>query len=85
MSREQAATRDASAWEVMGTNDFRKGFEDRRAGRPPRFDQYDSWNYERGRLFASIAPLNMPLKINRKLNPKAVRLFEAAHERRYLI
>ena len=75
-------TDDLSPEEVMRTREFRLGFEDVRAGRPARFDMCNdtnrAWNYERGRQFATIAPLSMKLRINGELNSRAVRLFVAA-------
>ncbi|HEY7229160.1 MAG TPA: hypothetical protein VH558_02190 [Pseudolabrys sp.] len=81
----------------MRSRHFAGGVNDKRTGQPPRydeftFDQSDSdavakaminghWQYERGRQWASIAPLSMPLKIEGKLNPKAVALYRAACER----
>jgi hypothetical protein len=68
----------------MGSPWFERGLCDARAG--IAFDwRIDSWEYERGRLFAHIAPLNMPLRIGRKLNPKAVALFDAAFDRRLIV
>lgn len=65
---------------IMRTPAFRRGFEDARAG--GAFDwRIDDWDYERGRLFAHIAPLDMPLWIGGKLNPNAIALFRAAHDR----
>jgi hypothetical protein len=43
------------------------------------------WNYERGRCFGFIAPLDMPLRKGRALNPKAVKLADAAFDRNLLI
>jgi hypothetical protein len=44
------------------------------------------WNYERGRQWGRLAPPSMPLKINgRRLNPKAVALFNLAYERKLII
>jgi hypothetical protein len=61
---------------------FERGLDDIRAGRPFADHVADGyWAYERGRLFGAIAPLSMPLFIGGRLNPKAVRLFEAAVER----
>ena len=40
---------------------------------------------ERGRCFAFIAPLDMPLRIGTALNPKALKLAEAAFSRKLLI
>ena len=34
----------------------------------------DAWDYERGRCFGFIAPLDMPLRIGTRLNPKALKL-----------
>jgi hypothetical protein len=85
--REQVKTRCVTAAAIMRSADFRCGFEDVRSGRPARFDDHhvDGWSYERGRQFAYIAPASMPLKINGKLNPKALTLFAAAHGRGYIL
>jgi hypothetical protein len=40
-----------------------------------------AWDYERGRIFGHLAPRNMPLKIDGKLNPKALALFEGCYRR----
>jgi hypothetical protein len=87
LKREQVKTRGVPTEAIMRSADFRRGFEDVRSGRPARFDDHheDDWSYERGRQFAYIAPASMPLKIDGKLNPKAVILFEAAHGRGYVI
>jgi hypothetical protein len=66
--------------------EFARGFKDARAGIPFDWriggDDIDAaWDYERGRHFAFIAPLDMPLHINSKLNPKAVALCDAAFDR----
>ncbi len=58
------------------------GVDDVRAGKPARFDEFDSDDYERGRQWAMIAPLTMPLRINGgKLNPDAIRLLDNAFDR----
>jgi hypothetical protein len=59
---------------------FGEGVSDVRAGKPTRFDSFgdEDWNYERGRQFALIAPMSMPLRLGRKLNPEAVLLFSRA-------
>jgi hypothetical protein len=64
---------------------FARGLDDIRAGRPFA-DHVDDeyWAYERGRLFGAIAPSSMSLFIGGRLNPKAVRLFEVAIERKLL-
>jgi hypothetical protein len=78
---EQIETVIVDTVEIMRDAAFGRGVEDRRAGRP--FDQNldGNWEYERGRLWASIAPVNMPLRIRGRINPKAVALFDAAYER----
>jgi hypothetical protein len=73
---------------IVQSVEFRRGFEEARLGKA--FDpNIDDWNYERGRLFARIAPLNMTLwidvKYGQRLNWKALRLAEAAFERKLLI
>ena len=68
----------------MRAGGFARGLEEVRKGLPFNADNED-WNYERGRCFGFIAPLNMPLRIGRKLNPKAVKLAEAAFDRNLLI
>jgi len=44
-----------------------------------------AWNYERGRDFAHIARLDMPLRTRGRLNPEAVALCKAAFKRRLLL
>ena len=50
--------------------------------RPPRFDEMEDnyWAYERGRLWAVVAPVTMDPH-----SQIAVRLFEAAVKRRWII
>jgi hypothetical protein len=63
---------------------FELGLYEVRNGKP--FDtRIDFWEYERGRLFGCIAPTDLPLKINGRLNPKAVALCAAALDRRLII
>jgi hypothetical protein len=80
----QARTSCTTTSAIMRSTAFRRGFEQARAGEPPQFDGCcggDPWAYERGRLFAYIAPLAMSLRADGKLNPKAVALFDAAFDR----
>lgn len=84
--RKQASTRPISTAAIMRHAEFRKGFEDARAGRAPRFDDFaDDWFYERGRQFAFIAPLSMSLVIGNKLNRRALFLLDAALDRKLVI
>lgn len=77
MRRQQIDDEPVTLTSIMSRREFRRGFDDVRAG--VQFNpNNDSWDYERGRLFGCIAPLNMPLYINGKLNPKAVKLAEMA-------
>jgi hypothetical protein len=81
---EQANVYSTTIRRVMGSRDFAVGLDEVRKGLPFNPDN-DEWNYERGRCFGFIAPLNMPLRIGGKLNPKAVMLAIAAFSRKLLI
>jgi hypothetical protein len=75
----QVRTTSVSLNWIMSRRAFIRGVEDLRAGRDFCAD-YDSrpddqWPYEQGRLWAAIAPQNMPVKIRGKVNPKAVELY----------
>jgi hypothetical protein len=85
---EQAPTLLVSVKRIMSHPSFEIGIEDIRGGKPfnPPDDGNDGWAYERGRLFGAIAPIDMPLRIcSGKINPKALRLCEAAFARRLVI
>jgi hypothetical protein len=86
MSRapKQARTRHASIHSIVASKEFARGLDEVRNGLPFNPDN-GSWDYERGRCFGFIAPLDMPLRIGRPLNPKALKLAEAAFARRLLI
>ena len=81
---EQADWFPVSIHIIIGDKAFALGFEEVRKGLPFNPD-IDNWNYERGRCFGFIAPLDMPLWIGGTLNPKAVKLAEAAFNRKLLI
>ena len=59
----------------MRSKAFAEGVADVRRGRSPRFE-VDDWSYERGRQWAVVAPMSMPVKIGRLVNPEAVLVFE---------
>jgi hypothetical protein len=80
----QAATINTTTEWIVANKEFARGFEEVRKGLPFNPDN-DNWEYERGRCFGFIAPLDMPLRIGRKLNPKAVKLADAAFNRKLLI
>ena len=85
---KQVRTSRTSTLAIMRRPAFDCGFEEVRAGLPARYDDHDDddyWAYERGRMFGYIAPLSMPLRINGKINPKALALCEAAFSRKLLI
>jgi hypothetical protein len=82
--REQERTRLVTIYSIVASKEFARGVAEARAGLPFNPD-IDSWNYERGRCFGCIAPLNMPLRKGRELNPKALALAEAAFKRKLLI
>jgi hypothetical protein len=84
MVKEQIPTRGVTVSMIMASPAFARGLDDARKGVP--FDwRNGQWEYERGRLFAHIAPLSMPLRIDGHLNPKAVALCEAAFDRGYIL
>jgi hypothetical protein len=82
--RKQARTRRVSTRSIVASKKFALGVEEARRGLPFNPD-IDNWAYERGRCFGLIAPLDMPLRIGGKLNPKAVKLVDAAFDRKLLI
>jgi hypothetical protein len=81
--REQADTRSVTIRSIVASRAFAHGLDEVRKGVPFNPD-IDSWDYERGRCFGFIAPLDMPLRIGRALNPKALKLAEAAFSRKLL-
>ena len=82
--RKQVPTWFITTKAIMASPAFELGLDDVRRGIP--FDwRIDKWEYERGRLFAFIAPLDMPLRVGNKLNPKAVALFDAASNRKLIV
>jgi hypothetical protein len=86
---EQVVTSCCSSERIMRHPNFAKGVMDRRTGRPFDTKAEDNlWAYERGRQWATIAPMDMPVFVKEKnrlkLNPKAVRLFSAASDRGYI-
>jgi hypothetical protein len=79
----QVPSYKVSVEEVMRTSSFAAGVNDVRRRVPPRFDDPKmandidkQWDYERGRLWATIAPPSLALRLGGKLNPKAIALFE---------
>ena len=82
--REQADTRRTTIRTIVASRDFARGLYEVRAGLPFNPDN-DEWDYERGRAFGFIAPLDMPLRIGTRLNPKALKLATAAFSRKLLI
>jgi hypothetical protein len=69
---------------IVSSEEFARGLEEVRNGIPFNADN-DDWDYERGRCFGFIAPLDMPLRIGRVLNPKALKLAAVAFSRKLLI
>jgi hypothetical protein len=76
MTRKQALTVSVSLRSIVASDEFARGLREVRNGLPFNPDE-DDWNYERGRCFGFIAPLDMPLRIGTRLNPKALKLAEA--------
>jgi hypothetical protein len=84
MTRKQAHTRPVSIRSIVASPEFACGLNEVRNGLPFNPDN-DDWEYERGRCFGFIAPLSMPLRIGTRLNPKALKLAQAAFSRKLLI
>jgi hypothetical protein len=82
--REQARTHAVTTFDIVSSEEFARGLDEVRREIPFNPDN-DSWDYERGRCFGFIAPLDMPLRIKGKLNPKALALADAAFNRKLLI
>ena len=77
---EQVSTTSTTVYEIMANPTFALGVSDVRAGRAyhPDYDLWDvdgQWDYERGRAWALLAPADVELKTNGKINPKAARYF----------
>jgi hypothetical protein len=79
---DQIPTRSVTIEEIMGQPQFVLGVSDARAGRRYRAD-YDlwttngQWNYERGRQWAMLAPRNVPLKLNGRVNVAALKYYRS--------
>jgi hypothetical protein len=84
---EQVDTVVVTTRQIMSSAAFAAGVNDVRAGKSARFDGgfADDWGYERGRQWALIAPRSMPLRIGRRLNTDAMRLFERAWLRKEIV
>lgn len=81
---EQANTRGVSIRSIVASREFARGLDEVRSNIPFNADN-DDWDYERGRCFGFIAPLDMPLRIGRALNPEAVKLAKIAFSRKLLL
>jgi hypothetical protein len=82
---DQIPTRPTTIPAIMARATFALGVSDARHGRPyhPAFDLWsgnDQWAYERGRLWAVLAPRDMPLKIDGRLNGAAIAFYERCGE-----
>ena len=78
MAADQVPTVPVTISWIMSRRMFVIGVEDLRAGRgfcPDHKMVDDQWHYERGRLWAVVAPRDMPVKIRGKVNPKAIEVF----------
>jgi hypothetical protein len=82
-ARSQADTRRVTIRDIVASREFARGLDEVGNGLPFNPNN-DEWDYERGRCFGFIAPLDMPLRIGRTLNPKALRLAAAAFHRKLL-
>jgi hypothetical protein len=83
---EQIRTARCSTATIMLHPHFERGLGDIRNGRPFADCPDDPyWSYERGRMFGRVAPRNMPLFEGNQLNFKAIQLFQAAYDRRFIL
>jgi hypothetical protein len=97
---QQIVTHPVTTEWIMSRPEFALGFMDVRTGK--RFDCWAgvkpatkndrrtvtsrAWGYERGRIFACLAPRNMPLRLpDGRLNPEAVRLCNRAFDLGYIL
>jgi hypothetical protein len=78
LRRHQVPERLVSLSSIMRSAVFRRGVAEVRAGRPPRFDDEDSWEYERGGQWAIAAPTTMQVKIGRRVNPDAIDVYNGS-------
>jgi hypothetical protein len=71
--REQVPSDPVTLAGIMRSKEFREGVSDVRGGRPARYTDPvdDTWDYGRGRLWALIAPMRMPVMLGGKVNPEA--------------
>jgi hypothetical protein len=76
--KHQVPTEFTTVAEIMSQPKFALGVADVRAGRgyPADFDVWghtdDAWCYERGRQWATVAPRNIPLRVNGKITDRAM-------------
>jgi hypothetical protein len=64
---------------IVCSEAFSRGVEDVRAGRAPKYDHQNednAWAYERGRHWAVLAPPSMPLFIGKRVNKRALKIFD---------
>lgn len=80
----QVPTSATSITAIMKSRAFRRGVDDARSHRRPAFD-LDCWEYERGRLFAALAPVEMPVMENGRLHRPAVAICRKAFSRKEII
>ena len=77
----QVPTRSVSIVWIMSQSAFALGVRDARSGLPYRsnYEQWETnsqWNYERGRLWAALAPRDIALRKGDGINPDAMRYYE---------
>jgi hypothetical protein len=79
--KDQVPVHSVGIYRIMSRPTFALGAADARAGRHYHrdYDLWDvdgQWDYERGRMWAVLAPRNIPLKRDGKINPAAVVFFQ---------
>ena len=78
----QIPTRNVTFEWIMSQPTFLLGVADARVGRRYHrdYDLWDTsgqWSYERGRQWAALAPRDVPLKRNGRLNPAALQYWHS--------
>jgi hypothetical protein len=77
-SSENSSTVPVTIRWLMSQPEFAAGVADARAGRPPKFEQWEGngqWSYERGRAWALLVPRTIALTRSGKVTPEAIAWF----------
>lgn len=78
--RDQEETRYCVVGPILRSPEFAQGLADIRAGKSPNStligaNRSGAWAYECGRSLGTMMPLDWPIYIDGRLNPKVIELF----------